>query len=107
MGKVRDKVTIATYPDDMAFLIPLKLLQKLQYSYNNNTIVFITGYLSGISKSTPKNPAMSLLQQEELNCQSVFVNGIAIPNDNIVKYSWLHLDTRLTWKAHIRPKRKQ
>lgn len=50
---------------------------------------------------------MSLLQQEELNCQSVFVNGIAIPNDNIVKYSWLHLDTRLTWKAHIRPKRKQ
>jgi hypothetical protein len=35
------------------------------------------------------------------------LNGRPLPQSHAVKYLGLHLDRRLTWKAHIQAKRKQ
>lgn len=40
-------------------------------------------------------------------CPPIHLNGKAIPEAETAKYLGFHLDTRLTWKEHIKKKRKQ
>jgi hypothetical protein len=41
------------------------------------------------------------------NCPPVQLNGKNIPQEETIKYLGLHLDRRLTWRAHTLAKRKQ
>lgn len=40
-------------------------------------------------------------------CPPVLLNDVAVPQVDEVKYLGMHMDRRLTWKKHIKAKRKQ
>ena len=103
----RDDVTIATYADDTAFLSSSETPSEASGSIQQQLDCFhhwLTKW--NIKVNTQKSSHVTFTTRRG-NCPSLFLNGIAIPNDNIVKYLGLHLDRRLTWKAHITAKRKQ
>lgn len=103
----REDITVATYADDTAFLclrpssseasriLQLQLDNLQQWLTKWNIIV-----------NTEKSCHISFTLRRE-NCPPVLLNGNVIPSKDTVKYLGLHLDRRLTWKAHISAKRKQ
>ena len=36
------------------------------------------------------------------DCPHVYLNNIEIPRANVAKYLGLHLDSKMTWKVHIK-----
>lgn len=101
------EVTIATYADDTAILgtstshiqastIVQRQLSKMHHWLNKWNIKV------NAEKST--HVTFSLRRED---CPPVSLNGVIIPHSNSVKYLGLNIDRRLTWKDHIKLKRKQ
>jgi len=41
------------------------------------------------------------------DCPHVYLNNTEIPRENAAKYLGLHLDSKMTWKVHIKKKKKE
>lgn len=103
----RKDVTVATYADDTAFLCshpsPSEASRILQLQMDN-----LRHWLNkwNIIVNPQKSCHITFTLRRE-NCPPVLLNDNVIPSKENVKYLGLHLDRRLTWKAHISAKRKQ
>jgi hypothetical protein len=56
------------------------------------------------------NPAKSIqitFTSRRTICPQVSINNFPIPIKQAVKYLGLHLDKKLTWRSHIKAKRRQ
>lgn len=102
-----DEVTVATYADDTAFLatstsaseasnLIQEQIDKLQTWLNYWNIK--------VNENKSTHVVFSLRRGD---LPSVYMYGSQIPNSDTVKYLGMYLDRRLTWKAHIKAKRKQ
>ena len=97
----------ATYADDTALLTCNKSLEDASKSLQES-VKEIEKWLKkwNIKVNTQKsiNITFALRKGE---CQKIELNGMEIPQSNCVKYLGMHIDKRLTWKDHIKMKRKQ
>lgn len=100
-------ITVATYADDTAFLYsnesPTEASRIIQIQLNS-----VQHWLTkwNIKVNTQKSKHVTFTLRRD-NCPSVFLNGTELPSATEVNYLGLHLDRRLTWKEHIKAKRKQ
>lgn len=102
-----DSVTMATFADDTAVL---------SVHVNPNTASrILQGHLDKIQtwlktwriKANEKKSTHITFTLKKMNCPSVKLNNVSIPQHDVVKYLGLHLDRRLTWKKHIETKLTQ
>lgn len=104
---VRNDVTIATYADDTAILATSpsaeeasrtaqRQLDELQLWFNKWNI--------RVNPEKSTNVTYTLRNEK---CPPLSLNGVTIPASNCVKYLGLRIDCRLTWKDHIKSKRKE
>lgn len=102
-----DSVTMATFADDTAVL---------SVHVNPNTASrVLQGHLDKIQtwlkawriKANEKKSTHITFTLKKMNCPSVKLNNVSIPQHDVVKYLGLHLDRRLTWKKHIETKLTQ
>lgn len=102
-----DDITTATYADDTAFLssncLPSQASSILQEQLDSLHL-WLTKWNIVINTEKSKHITFALRRE---TCPPVYLNNKEIPRSEIVKYLGLHLDRRLTWRAHITAKRKQ
>ncbi|KAL7295768.1 hypothetical protein TKK_0010819 [Trichogramma kaykai] len=100
-------VLTATKADDTALLVAHSEVsiasQKIQNHLEN-----VQEWLSKwrVKVNVDKSAHVTFTLRRE-TCPQVFLYGSPIPVSDQVKYLGLHLDRRLTWRAHIWSKRKQ
>jgi hypothetical protein len=98
---------IATFADDTAILTsdhdPRSAPEKLQKHLDT-----INRWLHKwkISVNTTKSVQITFTTMRS-RCPQVSINNNPIPVKTEVKYLGLHLDEKLTWKSHIKAKRRQ
>lgn len=101
-----DNVTIATYADDTALLASMDLpsdasnLVQIELDKIQN---WLLKWRIRINTTKSTHVTFTLRRGD---CPALVLNGIPIPKANTVKYLGMHLDKRLTWKEHIKSKRK-
>lgn len=100
-------VTIATYADDTAVLAKssshIEASISVQRQLNNMQNWFKKW---NIKVNADKSSHVTYALRKE-DCPPVTIDGELIPKSNSAKYLGLQIDKRLTWKDHIRNKRKQ
>jgi len=98
--------TIATFADDTGLLAvhsdPIVASQHLQHHLNILQAWFDTWK---IKVNQAKSAHVTFTTLRTL-CPPVAMNNVLIPVQTDVKYLGLHLDQRLTWRTHIRTKRR-
>ncbi|PNF25684.1 hypothetical protein B7P43_G16139 [Cryptotermes secundus] len=98
---------IATFADDTAILTsdldPRRASEKLQYHLDT---LHIWLQRWKISVNTNKSVQVTFTTKKS-GCPEVNINNNPIPVKTEVKYLGLHLDEKLTWKTHIKAKRRQ
>jgi hypothetical protein len=100
-------ILIATFADDTAILTsdldPRRAAQKLQNHLNT-----INRWLHQwkICVNTTKSVQITFTAKRS-RCPQVNISNHLIPVKNEVKYLGLYLDEKLTWKPHIKAKRRQ
>ncbi|CAB0035793.1 unnamed protein product [Trichogramma brassicae] len=102
-----ENVTIATYADDTALLCSHQCPVTASSNLQKHISKVETWYKSWRIKVNETKSIHTTFTLCTKKCPSVFLNGINIPQDNVVKYLGIHLDRRLTWRSHIWTKRKQ
>ncbi|CAB0033665.1 unnamed protein product [Trichogramma brassicae] len=102
-----ENVTTATYADDTALLCSHQCPVTASSNLQNHISKVETWYKSWRMKVNETKSIHMTFTLCTKTCPSVFLNGINIPQDNVVKYLGIHLDRRLTWRSHIWTKRKQ
>lgn len=99
--------TIATFADDTAILSahddPVTASTNLQTHLN-----LLQNWLLKwrIKVNTNKSSQITFTNKRS-SCPPVTINNTPIPIKKCVKYLGLHLDEKLTWKAHIKAKQQQ
>ena len=56
-------------------------------------------------KDTKSTQVIYALRRSD--CPHVYLNNTKIPRENAAKYLGLHLDSKMTWKVHIKKKKKE
>ena len=102
---IRDDVTFATYADDTALFSSSESPSEASGCIQQLDCFHHRLNKWNIKVKTQKSSHLTFTTRGG-NCPSVFLNGIAISNDNIVKFLGLHPDRGLKWKAHISARRK-
>ena len=102
-------IIIATFADDTALLAshanPTIALSTLQQGLDSMEKWFHKwGFKINEKKSTHAAKTFTLPKQ---TCPQVTINDITVPNKDTVRYLYMTLDRRLTWKRHIVDKSKQ
>ena len=102
-----NETTMATFADDTAILAldqnPIAASKKLQ-----NHLNILQHWLNKwkIKVNNDKSVHINFTTRSTESPQPM-LNGEFIPRKNEVKYLGLHLDQKLTWKAHIKAKKLQ
>jgi hypothetical protein len=101
------ETNIATFADDTAILAldenPIIASEKLQ-----NHLNLLQQWLRKWKIKVNNNKSVQIMfTTKATECPPVMLNDEPIPMKNEVKYLGLHLDRRLTWKAHIKAKKHQ
>lgn len=101
-----EKTTIATYADDTAIIASDESPITASFYVQNELNLLQEWYEKWkITINTDKSNFISFTLRRK-DCPSVFINNTQIPKSESVKYLGMHLDKRLTWKQHIKAKRK-
>lgn len=104
---VTEDTTTATFADDTAILAadsnPERASEKLQ-----NHLYLLQDWFKQwkIQVNTEKSTQITFTTKRS-SCPQVTINDAPIPVKTEVKYLGLHLDEKLTWKAHIKAKKQQ
>ena len=104
---VTNDTLMATFADDTAILSPdsdpVRASEKLQ-----NHLNLLQNWLDNwkIRVNTNKSTQITFTTRRG-TCPQVSINNAPIPVKTEVKYLGLHLDQKLTWKTHIKMKRRQ
>lgn len=104
---VTNDTLMATFADDTAILSPdpdpIRASEKLQDHLN-----LLQNWLEHwkINVNTNKSTQITFTTKRGI-CPQVSINNAPIPIKRDVKYLGLHLDEKLTWKTHIKMKRRQ
>jgi hypothetical protein len=103
---ITNETTMATFADDTAILAldqnPIVASEKLQ-----NHLNVLQQWLCKWKIKVNNNKSVQITFTRPTECPPVMLNDEPIPMKNEVKYLGLHLDRRLTWKAHIKAKKQQ
>ena len=104
---ISTEITIATFADDTALLashanpiIASSTLQRVSTQWKSDSI-------NGASKLIKKKSTDVTFTLRKQTCPQVAINDITVPNKDTVRYLYMTLDRRLTWKRHIVDKSKQ
>ena len=104
---VTDYTTTATFADDTAILAvdpnPARASEKLQ-----SHLYLLQDWFQRwrIRVNSAKSTQITFTMKRS-SCPQVTINDAPIPIKSEVKYLGLHLDDKLTWKAHIQAKKQQ
>lgn len=102
-----ERTTIATFADDTAILSanedPSCASQHLQ-EHLNKIEDWSHRWRVTVNETKSKHITFSLRKE---NCPKVKLNNTELHEADTIKYLGLHLDRRLTWKTHIKTKRKE
>lgn len=104
---ISNDVTLATYADDTAILASNQspsVASNMVQQQLDLTEVWLKKWNIKVNADKSSHVTYTLRKEE---CSPVFLNGVKIPEAKCVKYLGLHIDRRLTWKEHIKSKRKQ
>ena len=101
-----DNTLMATFADDTAIMSsdqdPNTASQKLQQHLNS-----LQNWMEQWRiKVNPAKSSQITFTTRRAICPQVSINNIPIPIKQEVKYLGLHLDEKLTWRTHIKAKRK-
>jgi hypothetical protein len=98
---------IATFADDTAILSsdadPARASERLHH-YVSLLENWLTKWK--IKMNPVKSTQITFTTRRAL-CPQVNINNVPIPIETEVKYLGLHLDQKVTWKPHIKAKRRQ
>lgn len=102
-----NETTIATFADDTAIIAldhdPVVASNKLQTHLDR-----LQNWLQKWKiKVNHEKSAHITFTNRHVNCPHVTINHQVIPMKTEVKYLGIHLDQKLTWKAHIKAKKQQ
>lgn len=103
-----EKVTLATFADDTSILVvdssQEAATEKLQNSIHQ-VEQWTKDWKTKLNelKSTHITFALRKIDPQH----NVYLNGIPVPRNETAKYLGMHLDTRLTWRPHIKLKAEQ
>lgn len=100
-------VTTATYADDTAILATSKCnfeASEVVQRQLNIMQKWFTKWNILVNTEKSKHITFSLRKED---CPPLSLNGVIIPKSSSVRYLGLQIDRRLTWKDHIKSKRKQ
>jgi len=98
---------MATFVDDTAILSsdpdPVRATEKLQHHLN-----LLQNWLEQwrIKVNPTKSAQVTFTTRQDI-CPPVILHNTHIPVKKEVEYLGLHLDEKLTWKTHIKAKRRQ
>jgi hypothetical protein len=98
---------MATFADDTAIMSsdhdPNTASQKLQQHLNS-----LQNWMEQWEiKVNPAKSTQITFTTRRAVCPQVSINNVPIPIKREVKYLGLHLDAKLTWRTHIKTKRRQ
>ena len=101
-----NNILVATYADDTAILStaisPVEASINLQ-QYLNHVEKWLDKWNIAVNKEKSNHVTFSLRRGD---CDRVSLHAVTIPANQEVNYLGVTLDRRLTWKAHIKCKRK-
>jgi hypothetical protein len=104
---ITNETNMATFADDTAILAlnqnPIVASENLQ----NHLNVLQQWLCKWKIKVNNNKSAQTMFTTRSTECPPVMLNDEPIPMKNEVKYLGLHLERRLTWKAHIKAKKQQ
>lgn len=102
-----NQVVTATYADDTAVLScskdPNIASTKLQECLDEIGLWLKKWRI----RASPAKSVHITFTLKRGDCSPVTLDGTVLPTDTTVKYLGMHLDRRLTWRAHIKAKREQ
>lgn len=104
---VNTDITIATYADDTAILAASEDPVEASYIVQRQLNAIQKWINMWNIKVNPEKSTQVTFTLRKGDCPSLTLNGAMIPKSNCVKYLGLRLDRRLTWKDHIKSKRKE
>jgi hypothetical protein len=104
-----DQTLTATFADDTAVLASHEdpIMATLTFQTHLNKIEQWLLQWRICANETKSTQLTFTLRQGDCPPSPAYLNGKPLTQSHTVKYLGLHLDRRLTWKAHIQAKRKQ
>jgi hypothetical protein len=101
------EITLATFAEDIAILSPPTNPNRASEALQNYLNVLQEWLrLWKIKVNNGKSAQITVTTKRRM-CPKVKINNAPIPVQSEVKYLGLHLDQKLTWKAHIQAKKMQ
>lgn len=100
-------IELATFADDIAIISTHEnpRIASLNLQVQLNTLQhWLNRWKIKVNETKSVHTIFSLCKQ---TCPGVSINNVSIPQSSVASYLGIHLDSRLTWKAHITKKKKQ
>jgi hypothetical protein len=105
-GPTRGDTLIATFADNTAILSsdadPVRASERLYHHLN-----LLQNWLKMENQGKPGQIHSNNIHNKKKPLSQVYINNVPIPIKTEVKYLGLHVDQKLTWRTHIKAKRRQ
>jgi nicotinamide mononucleotide adenylyltransferase len=101
---ITDNTVLATFADITAILSANQNPLRASADPQNHINLLQTWFQKWRIKINNEKSVQITFTTRRTNCPRVTINNSSIPTKTEVKYLGLHLDHKLTWKAHIRKK---
>lgn len=104
---VDNEITTTTFADDTALIFAHKnptTATRIIQEHLNKIIIWTEKWGINLNESKTEQITFTLRKR---TCKPVEINGKKVRTVNVVRYLGIHLDRRLTWKAHLHKKKEQ